>query len=133
MKAITHAGIDASRRDRRYQALVPRLSEHTEEATPSHETASIERVAAASAFEAAIPALPERAQRVAQARIDHPDLNNIQLAELLGVSRDTVGRAISDMKNHELLRNLVQPEDQPPPPTTHDTPRRNTHDRPNAA
>lgn len=132
-KAITNAGIDTTRRDSRYQELVPRLAEHTDQATPSHESASVDEVAAALAFKSAIPELPERAQRVAQAKIDHPDLNNSQLATLLDISRDTVGRAISDMRNHELLRSLVRPDTQPPPTTTHDTPRRNTHDRPDAA
>ena len=132
-KAITNAGIDASRRDSRYQKLVTRLSEHTDLATPSHESASVDGVVAASVFKAAIPELPERAQRVARAKIDHPDLNNSQLAELLDISRDTIGRAIRDMRDHELLRSLVQPDTQPPPTTTHDTPRRNTHDRPDAA
>ena len=133
MKAITNAGIDAKARHINYQKKASQLLDPVEIAPLNHENEIINQLATSADIKDAILSLPERAQRVAQAKIDHPDLNINQLAELLGISRDTIRRAIGDMRNHELLRSLAQPESQPPPTTTHDMTRRSTHDRPDAA
>ena len=117
MRAITNAGIDAKRRER-LQRREPQSVDPTDIAPVGHETAVTDKLAMASALSDAIPALPERAKRVARAKFDHPDLNINQLAAQLGVSRDTVRRAFTDMRDNDTLRGLVQPEAETPPTAT---------------
>lgn len=115
MRAITNAGIDAKRRDERHRRKVPQFVDRTQEALLDHEIATIDRLAAASVLEDAIPRLPDRAKRVARAKIDYPDLNINELATLLDISRDTVRRAYKDMYADESLHGLVEPEIPTPP------------------
>ena len=115
MKAITNAGIDAKKRHDHYERIAPHLIDPTQVAPLSHETAATDKLVAASVLEDAIPALPERAKRVARAKVEHPDLNINQLAAHLDVSRDTVRRAFNDMNDNEVLRGFVQPEAEPQP------------------
>ena len=115
MKAITNAGSDARDRDDRYEQIVPRLVNSTDLATPSHETASTDKLATASVLKDAISELPERAKRVARAKLEYPEKNINELAAHLNVSRDTVRRSFEDMRDNGSLRSFAQPEAEPPP------------------
>ena len=120
--AITNAGISANRRLNHYEQIVPQLLDPDAIDPPSHDAATTDQLAAASVLEAAIPALPQRAQRVAKAKIEHPDLNNSQIAAQLDISPDTVRRALEDMQQNDLLRAFVQSGVEPLPATNDNTP-----------
>lgn len=117
MKAISYAGLDAKERDDNYQRKAPQLLDPAEIAPVNHEPATINALATAAVLEDAISSLPERAQRVAEAKLENPDKNINELAAHLGVSRDTIRRAIQDMRDDETLRGYVQPEVESPPIT----------------
>ena len=117
MKAIFFAGLDAKERDDNYKRKAPQLLDPAEIAPVNHEPATINALATAAVLEVAISSLPERAQRVAEAKLENPDKNINELAAHLGVSRDTIRRAIQDMRDDETLRGYVQPEVESPPIT----------------
>ena len=117
MKAIFNAGLDAKERDDNYQRKTPQLLDPAEIAPVNHEPATINALATAAVLEDAISSLPERAQRVAEAKLENPDKNINELAAHLGMSRDTIRRAIQDMRDDETLRGYVQPEVESPPIT----------------
>ena len=115
MRAITNAGIDAKDRHDNYQQKASQLLDPAEIAPLNHEDATVNELATAAVLEDAISSLPERAQRVAKSKLDHPDKNINELAAHLNVSRDTVRRAFQDMRDDETLRGYVQPQTESSP------------------